>query len=43
MDVNWLPLDINNIPSKPGVYGFKWRETWLYIGQSQNIKKRQAR
>lgn len=38
--MNWLPLDINNIPTESGVYGFKLGKKWLYIGRSKNLSKR---
>lgn len=40
MNINWLPLDINNIPTESGVYAFKKDEIWLYIGESSNLKRR---
>lgn len=38
--MNWLPLNLNNIPTESGIYGLKLGENWLYIGKSKNLSKR---
>jgi excinuclease UvrABC nuclease subunit len=38
--MNWQPLDLDNIPQSPGVYGFQVDNRWLYIGQAKNLRKR---
>lgn len=38
--LDWQSLDLNNIPKAPGVYGWKWRGKWYYIGESTNLAKR---
>lgn len=38
--MDWLPLNLNEIPRCPGVYGFLSGEDWLYIGKAQNLAKR---
>lgn len=38
--MNWLSLDLGDIPEESGVYGFKFSDRWLYIGQSKNLKQR---
>jgi hypothetical protein len=38
--MDWQVLDLNDIPPESGVYGFKFGDRWLYIGQSGNLKQR---
>lgn len=38
--MNWQILDLSDIPQESGVYGFKFSDRWLYIGQSGNLRQR---
>jgi excinuclease UvrABC nuclease subunit len=38
--MDWQILDLHNVPSSPGVYGFKQGDLWLYIGRAKNLSKR---
>ena len=33
----WRLLDIDDVPSEPGIYGWRWRGSWVYIGESKNL------
>ncbi len=38
--MEWTEFELSNAPSVTGVYGFKWKEQWLYVGKSGNIAMR---
>lgn len=38
--MSWQPLDLNNIPTESGVYGFKMGDRWLYVGKARNLQQR---
>ena len=38
--MDWRPLNLDDIPTCAGVYGWQHQGTWLYIGQSKNLSKR---
>jgi hypothetical protein len=39
-DIQWQPLDLENIPTVSGMYAFKHKEHWLYIGSADNLSVR---
>ncbi len=42
MNTDWLPIDLNNIPTESGVYAFIKEDEWLYIGKAENLKRRRG-
>lgn len=39
-EIKWEPLDLSNVPKLPGVYGFRLKDKWLYIGRSMKLSRR---
>ena len=35
-----MPIDLNEVPSTPGVYKFFNKHEIIYIGKAKNLKKR---
>lgn len=37
--IQWQKLDLQTLPEDAGIYAFLWRQQWLYIGKSPNLKQ----